>query len=84
MTVYDVVKEVCKARQMSQSDFAERVGVTAGNLSRAIRKNDGMDMKVSTLLAWLAEMDCEITVYDSEIDDEYYLDGESEDAWRFM
>ena len=81
VTVRETIMSCCKDRKISLTDLAEMVGMTQGNLSRAISRavdgTEGSGMKVSTFIKLIEAAGGEIFIQ-SCVNEEYYLDGYSE------
>jgi AraC-like DNA-binding protein len=77
MTVREIIHILCTESEMSISTLAEEAGMNQGNLSRAISADheEGMTMKVCTLLKLLRCADAQISVITPR-GDEYPLDDE--------
>lgn len=81
MTVRDVVVSLLKQTGMTQKEFARKAGVTVGCVSSTLSKDDGNNMKVSTLVRWLDALGSQLVI-DSvvEFKGELILDLEPEDV----
>ncbi len=77
MTVREIIRILCDESGMNISKLAEAAGMSQANLSRAISADheEGMTMKVCTLLKLLRCADAQISVITPR-GDEYPLDDE--------
>lgn len=78
MTVKDVLYSILNRRGMKISDFASDLGADRRNIHTTLSRNEGMGIKVETLLNFLDALDCELTITDTETGEDYLLDGEAE------
>ena len=79
MTVRDVIVTHLKNRGLTQAQFAKKLGVSVGTVSNTLSKEDGNNMKVSTLVRWLDVLGSQLTVDTLlDIDEEMILDLEDE------
>lgn len=78
MTVKDIIVTLCKNRQVTQSEFAARLGKQSrSSIAVPLSRNEGMGMKVGTLIEWLDELDCQLVIMQNYDEEEYVLDGDS-------
>lgn len=78
MTVKDVLYSILNRRGMRISDFASDAGVDRRNIHTTLSRNEGMGIKVETLLNFLDTLDCELTITDIRTGEDYLLDGDAE------
>ena len=79
MTVKDIMHSVCNDRGMSLREAAQNIGVSPGSLWNQLDRQDGMRVRLETLIRYFGELECEIYIVDSMTDEEYLLDGEYEE-----
>lgn len=79
MTVKDVFHSVCNLKGISLSQAAENIGIRQGTLWNQLDSEDGMNIKIGTLVRYLAELDCEIYVSIFDDDVELLVDGDDEE-----
>lgn len=67
MTVRDAIKEICHRESMTLQDVAGHSDMTQSNISHLIseKRNEGMDMRISTFLKILQTLDAELVIIDS-------------------
>lgn len=80
MTVRDVVVSLLKQTGMTQKEFARKAGVTVGCVSSTLSKDEGNNMKVSTLVRWLDALGSQLVIDTvvGGIDEDLILDLEPE------
>jgi transcriptional regulator with XRE-family HTH domain len=76
MTVKEVVETICARNGMTFTEFAETAGVSKKTVSCTLSRNDGMGMKVETLIRWLDELSYQVIIQSPEDEDDLILDGE--------
>lgn len=65
---------------VSYEEMAERLGYSSKSIIyQTLNNGDGMNMKLKTFLKWLDVLDTEIIIQPFGSDDEYVLDGISEE-----
>lgn len=79
MTVKDIMHSVCNDRGMSLREAAQNIGVSPGSLWNQLDRQDGMRVRLETLIRYFGELECEIYIVDSMTEEEYLLDGEDDD-----
>lgn len=85
MTVKDVIITACKQKHVSMTELAERAGYSNKSaISVMLSRNNGMGMRVETLLKLLDAIEYQVTIEDVNDDcDSIWLDDEPEDInWR--
>lgn len=75
MTVKNFIYTLCIKNGMTQTEMANNLGVSKSNLYNALNRDDGMNMRLSTFIDWLDNIDCQLFIEDLNSDEEYYLDG---------
>lgn len=79
MTVTECVKILLTSQGLTQRELAERIGYAGqGAITTALSRDDGMGMRVKTLIRYLEAMDTQLLVVSLNDDEELVLDGESE------
>ena len=82
MTVKDIITHYCKERNITKTYLAQMLGVTKERLYTALSRENGMNMRVSTLLDWLEKMDYEVEIEPINGGEGLVLDGE-DDSFLF-
>lgn len=80
MTVKDILFSVCNDKGISFSDAAKAIDVSKGSLYSQAKRDDGMRLRVETLIRYFEALECEITITDTLTEKEYYLDGYDEEV----
>lgn len=80
MTVRDVIVTHLKQRGWTQERFASEMGLTVGAVSSTLSKDDGNNMKVSTLVKWLDALGAQLVIDTMVVglDEDMILDLEPE------
>lgn len=79
MTVKDCIQMLMEDQKMTQKTLAEQIGVKLpSNISVTLSRNDGMGMRVETLIRWLDALDADLVIQprEGDLEDEMLLDGE--------
>lgn len=80
MTSKEILKKLMKMNNVSYEEMAERLGYSSKSIIyQTLNNGDGMNMKLKTFLKWLDVLDTEIIIQPFGSDDEYVLDGISEE-----
>ena len=82
MTVKDLISQYCREQNITQTALAEQIEVSKQNLHITLSRDNGMGMKLSTLMKWLDKMDCQIVIESLNDGEEVILDGE-DDSFLF-
>lgn len=82
MTVKDLISQYCREQNITQTALAEQIEVSKQNLHITLSRDNGMGMKLSTLIKWLDKMDCQIVIESLNDGEEVILDGE-DDSFLF-
>ena len=80
VTVKDIIHSICNEQGISLSQAAENIGMTRGALWSILGKNEGMNIKIGTLVRYIEELGCQLVVVSGETEEEYLLDGMSDDV----
>lgn len=79
MTVAECVKILLTSQGLTQRELAERIEYAGqGAITTALSRDDGIGMRVKTLIRYLEAMDAQLLVVSLNDDEELVLDGESE------
>lgn len=78
MTVKNFIQFLCEQKEISMSTLAARIGISEKTLYATLQRNDGMGMKVSTLVKWLDALEYQIVLQSFNEDEEAIIDGEDE------
>lgn len=79
MTVKDGIKILLSASELTQEGLGTKLGLKSRSaVSVPLSRNDGMGMRVETLIRWLDVLDADLVIQPrtGNIDDEILLDGE--------
>ena len=80
MTGKEILQKLMKMNDVSYEEMAERLGYSSKSMIyRMMNNNNSMNMKLKTFLSWLDVLDAEIVIQSFNSDDEYVLDGISEE-----
>jgi hypothetical protein len=80
MTSKEILQKVIRIDGVSCDELAERLGYRSRNMIyKTINNNDGMNMKLKTFINWLDELDAQVVIQPLNSDDEFVLDGISEE-----
>lgn len=80
MTSKEILKKLMKMNNVSYEEMAERLGYSSKSIIyQTLNNGDGMNMKLKTFLKWLDALDTEIVIQPLYSEDEYVLDGISEE-----
>ena len=78
MTVKDGIKILLSASELTQEGLGTKLGLKSRSaVSVPLSRNDGMGMRVETLIRWLDVLDADLVIQPrtGNIDDEILLDG---------
>lgn len=79
MTVKNIIEVICIQRGVSKSELAQDMGLKRrSDLLTPIYKDDGMGVKVRTLIDWLEKLGYQLVVTPVDDGEEIILDGENE------
>ena len=79
MTVKNIIEVICIQRGVSKSELAQDMGLKRrSDLLTPIYKDDGMGIRVRTLVEWLDKLGYQLVVTPVDDGEEMILDGESE------
>lgn len=79
MTVKDGIKILLSTSELTQEGLGIKLGLKSRSaISVPLSRNDGMGMRVETLIRWLDVLDADLVIQPrtGKIDDEILLDGE--------
>ena len=79
MTVKDGIKILLSASELTQEGLGTKLGLKSRSaVSVPLSRNDGMGVRVETLIRWLDVLDADLVIQPrtGNIDDEILLDGE--------
>lgn len=80
MTSKEVVKKLMRIDGVTYDEMAERLNYSSRDIIyKTINNNDGMNMKLKTFINWLDELGAEIVIQPFGSEDEFVLDGISEE-----
>lgn len=80
MTGKEILQKLMKMNDVSYEEMAERLGYSSKSMIyRMMNNNNSMNMKLKTFLSWLDVLDAEIVIQPFSSDDEFVLDGISEE-----
>lgn len=81
MTIKNLIEVYCRKQGITQTELSQKLGyANRSSISKVISSEDGMNMKLSTLVRWLEELDCQIVIECFDNEEEYILDGEDEEV----
>ena len=80
MNVKDIIFSICNDKGISFSQAAKNMGISKGSLYNQVTRDEGMRLRVETLIRYLDELECEIIITDTLTENEYVLDGFGEDV----
>lgn len=79
MTVKNIIEVICIQRGVSKSELAQDMGLKRrSDLLTPIYKDEGMGVKVRTLIDWLEKLGYQLVVTPVDDGEEMVLDGENE------
>lgn len=80
MTGKEIIEKLMRIDGITYEEAAKRLNYTSkSTVHRMMNNNDGMNMKLMTFINWLEELGAEIVIQPFASDDEYVLDGISEE-----
>ncbi len=80
MTGKEILQKLMKMNDVSYEEMAERLGYSSKSMIyRMMNNNNSMNMKLKTFLSWLDALDTEIVIQPFNSDNEFVLDGISEE-----
>lgn len=79
MTVKNIIEVICIQRGVSKSELAHDMGLKRrSDLLTPIYKDEGMGVKVRTLIDWLEKLGYQLVITPVDDGEEMILDGENE------
>lgn len=80
MTSKEIVKKLMRFEGLTYDEMATKLNYSSRDIIyKTINNNNGMNMKLKTFIAWIDELGAEIVIQPFNSDDEYVLDGISEE-----
>ena len=80
MTSKEVVKKLMRLEGLTHDEMAKRLNYSSRNfIYKTLNNDDGMNMKLKTFIKWLDELNAQIVIQLFNGEDEYVLDGISEE-----
>lgn len=80
MTSKEILQKIMRVDDVTYEEMAERLGYSSKSMIyRMMNNDDGMNMKLKTLIKWLDELNAQIIIQPFSTDDEFLLDGISEE-----
>lgn len=77
MTVKKLISTLLHNSGITQEELANRLEYKSkSNVAVPLSRNDGMGMKVETLIRWVEALDAQIVIQQMSDDEELVLDGE--------
>lgn len=77
MTTKEVLQKICNDSGISMSTMSTTLGLSRSAVSKAMQENEGMSMRLDTLIKWIETYGCQLYVIDLD-GNEMLLDGENE------
>lgn len=79
MTVKNIIEVICIQRGVSKSELAQDMGLKRrSDLLTPIYKDEGMGVKLRTLIDWLEKLGYQLVITPVDDGEEMILDGENE------
>lgn len=79
MTTKEVIISLSKQAGITQEQLAFKLGYKSqSNIAALLSRNDGMSIKLETLIKWLEELNAQLVVQPLNGDDDLILDGDDE------
>lgn len=80
MTGKEILQKLMRIDDVTYEEMAERLGYSSKSMIyRMMNNDDGMNMKLKTFINWLNELNAEIVIQPFSSEDEFVLDGISEE-----
>lgn len=80
MTSKEIIQKLMRVERLTYEEMARRLNYSSkSTVHRMMNNNDGMNMKLETFINWLDELNAQIIIQPFSSDDEYVLDGISEE-----
>lgn len=80
MTSKEILQKIMRIDGVTYEEMAERLGYSSKSMIyRMMNNDDGMNMKLKTFIKWLDELDAQVVIQPLNSDDEFVLDGISEE-----
>ena len=80
MTGKEIIQKLMRIEGLTYEELARRLNYSSKSTVYLMMNNkDGMSMKLETFIAWLEGLNAEIVIQPFNSDDEYVLDGISEE-----
>lgn len=80
MTSKEIIQKLMRVEGLTYEEMARRLNYSSkSTVHRMMNNNDGMNMKLETFINWLDELNAQIIIQPFSSDDEYVLDGISEE-----
>lgn len=80
MTSKEIIQKLMRIEGITYDKMAEKLNYSSRDIIyKTINNNDGMNMKLKTFISWLDELGAEVVIQPFNSEDEYVLDGISEE-----
>jgi DNA-binding CsgD family transcriptional regulator len=80
MTSKEIIQKLMRVEGLTYEEMARRLNYSSkSTVHRMMNNNDGMNMKLETFINWLDELNAEIVIQPFSSEDEFVLDGISEE-----
>lgn len=80
MTCKEIIQKLMRVEGLTYEEMARKLNYTSrSTVYLMMNNNDGMNMKLETFINWLDELGAEVVIQPFNSEDEYVLDGISEE-----
>lgn len=80
MTSKEIIQKIMKIEGLNPGELTKRLNYSSRAVFyKTLNNDDGMNMKLKTLINWLNELNAQIVIQPLYSEDEYVLDGISEE-----
>lgn len=80
MTSKEIIQKIMRIEGLNPDELTKRLNYSSRSMFyKTINNDDGMNMKLKTFIKWLDELDAQVVIQPLNSDDEFLLDGISEE-----
>lgn len=80
MTSKEIIQKIMRIEGLNPDELTKRLNYSSRSMFyKTMNNDDGMNMKLKTFIKWLDELDAQIVIQPLNSENEYVLDGISEE-----
>lgn len=80
MTSKEIIQKIMRIEGLNPDELTKRLNYSSRSMFyKTLNNDDGMNMKLKTFIKWLDELNAQIVIQPLNSEDEFVLDGISEE-----